>query len=58
MYDCGGILLATPAGVPLLAVGGAGVGVSIATGGGTALRSYLATKRLARAKEKDNIRGD
>ena len=54
----GGILLATPAGVPLLAVGGAGVGVSIATGGGTALCSYLATKRLDRAKAKGDTIGD
>ena len=54
----GGILLATPAGVPLLAVGGAGVGVSIATVGGTALCSYLATKRLDRAKTKGDTRGD
>ena len=49
----GGILLATPAGVPLLAVG-----VSIATVGGTALCSYLATKRLDRAKAKGDTRGD
>ena len=58
MYDCGGILLATPAGVPLLAVGGAGVGVLIETGGGTALCSYLATKRLDRTKAKGDTRGD
>ena len=44
MYDCGGILLVTPAGVPLLAVEGAGVGVSIETGGGTALCSYFSYK--------------
>ena len=54
----GGILLVTPAGVPLLAVGGAGVGISIATGGGTALCSYLATKRLGRAKTKGDTKGD
>ena len=54
----GGILLATPAGLPLLAVGGAGVGVSIATGGGTALCSYIATKRLYRAKLKGDTKGD
>ena len=40
----GGILLVTPAGVPLLAVEGAGVGVSIETGGGTALCSYFSYK--------------
>ena len=54
----GGILLATLAGVPLLAVGGAGVGVSIATGGGTALCGYLATKCLNRARAKGDNKGD
>ena len=54
----GGILLATPAGLPLLAVGGAGVGVSIATGGNTAFCSYIAAKRLDHAKRKGDNRGD
>ena len=54
----GGILLATPAGVPLLAVGGAGVGVSIAIGRGTALYSYIATKYLDYAKLKGDFKGD
>ena len=40
----GEILLVTPAGVPLLAVGGAGVGVLIETGGSTALCSYFSYK--------------
>ena len=40
----GGILLVTPVGVPLLAVEGVGVGVSIETGGGTALCSYFSYK--------------
>ena len=54
----GGILLATPAGVPLLAVGGVGVGVSIATGGSTAFCSYMAAKRLDCAKDKGGNRGN
>ena len=54
----GGILLATPAGVPLLAVGGAGVGISIATGGGTLLYSCIAEKYLDYAKGKGNSKGD
>ena len=54
----GGILLATPAGVPLLAVGGAGVGISIATGGSTLLYSCIAEKYLDYAKGKGNSKGD
>ena len=54
----GGILLATPAGLPLLAVGGAGVGVSIATGGSTAFCSYMAAKRLDGAKDKGDKRAN
>ena len=54
----GGILLATPAGLPLLAVGGVGVGVSIATGGSTAFCSYMAAKRLDGAKDKGDKRAN
>ena len=54
----GGILLATPAGVPLLAVGGVGVGVSIATGSGTRLYSNIAKMYLDYAKGKGNFKGD
>ena len=53
----GGILLATPAGVPLLAVGGVGVGVSIAAGGGTFLYRCIATKYLDYAKGKGDSKG-
>ena len=54
----GGILLATPVGVPLLAVGGAGVVRSIAIGSVTGFCGRIAVKRLDRAKEKDDTKGD
>ena len=54
----GVILLATPAGVPLLTIGGVGVGVSIATGSGTKLYSKIAKMYLDYAKGKGNFKGD
>ena len=56
----GGILLfspAAPAAVPLVISGVAGIGVSLATGGGTELCTYLALKRLNRSKAKGERKG-
>ena len=56
----GGILLfspAAPAAVPLVISGVAGIGVSLATGGGTELCTYLALKRLNHSKAKGERKG-
>ena len=55
----GGILCVTPIGVPLIAVGAAGVSAAVATAGITAqFSNNLVTKRLERAKEKGTCEGD
>ena len=56
----GGILLfspAAPAAVPFVISGVAGIGVSLATGSGTELCTYLAMKRLNQSKAKGERKG-
>ena len=56
----GGILLfspAAPAAVPFVISGVAGIGVSLATGSGTELSTYLAMKRLNQSKAKGEQKG-
>ena len=60
MSDCRRILLfspAAPAAVPFVISGVAGIGVSLATGSGTELCTYLAMKRLNQSKAKGEQKG-
>ena len=54
----GGILCVTPVGVPLIAIGAAGISASVATGSITQFSNNVVKKRLKQARKKGTCKGD